>query len=152
MHILFENIMKELLLLWEGKYKAAQITQTVGGSLGTASNEDYVIPEHTWKVMNAEVSHSNKSVPSQICRGISSLTTRGFWTAETYSFFMTHLGPILLKGRLATKYYQHFLKLSEMARILTQIEIAEDQLEVVESGMRAWVEQFEKYVIYVAQS
>lgn len=78
MHILFENIMKEMLLLWEGKYKASQITRMVGGVLGAASNEDYVIPEHVWKIMNAEVARSNKFVPSQICRRISSLTTRGY--------------------------------------------------------------------------
>lgn len=57
---------------------------------------------------------------------------------------MTHLGPTLLKGRLGSKYYNHFLKLSEMVRMLTQIEIAEDQLNVIDVGMREWVVQFEK--------
>lgn len=136
--------MQELLLLWEGKYKASQITQSATGVLGVSSNEDYVIPERIWKVMNAEVSRSNKSVPSQISRRISSLTTRGYWTAETYSFFMTHLGPILLKGRLGNKYFEHFSKLSHMARILTQIEISETQLHVIDVGMKEWVDQFEK--------
>jgi hypothetical protein len=144
MHILFENIMKQLLSLWEGHFKATQVHSEGTGTLGGLPNEDYVIPEDVWTVMNDEVSKSNEFGPSQISRRLSSVTIRAYWTADTYSYFLTHLGPILLKDRLPRKYYEHFLLLSKMARIMIQTEITEEDLTDLDKGLVKWVRQFEK--------
>jgi hypothetical protein len=136
--------MKQLLSLWEGQFKAAQVHSDGTGMLGGLPNEDYVILEHVWTIMDDEVSKSNKFVPSQISRRLSSVTIRAYWTADTYSYFLTHLAPILPKDRLSRKYYEHFLLLSKMARIMTQSEITEEELTDLDKGLLKWVRQFEK--------
>lgn len=112
MHILLENIMKELLAIWEGKYKASMITGTSDGRLGAAAGEDYVISKSDWDEMDKDVSASNRTIPSQMARRMESVTKRGYWTAESYSYLLIHLGPIILKGRLGARYYEHYVKLS----------------------------------------
>ncbi|KAJ9095019.1 hypothetical protein QFC21_005812 [Naganishia friedmannii] len=97
MHILFENIMKELLGLWEGKYKASMVTGAVNGRLSAAAGENYVISKVDWDAMDGEVASSNATVPAQMARRLGSLSKRGYWTTETYSYFLLHLGPTVLK-------------------------------------------------------
>lgn len=64
MHILFENIMKELLGLWEGDYKASMVTEDADGKL----KEDYGVAKRDWDAMDREVSESNATVPEQMAR------------------------------------------------------------------------------------
>lgn len=120
-HILFENIMKELLLLWEGTYK----TKTVLGDGKKKLKEAWVISPAVWKEMSNDIAKSMATIPTQMCRTISSIESRGFWTAETYSFFMAWIGPSILKNRLPEPYHAHFYRLSLAARTLTAVEITE---------------------------
>lgn len=144
MHILLENIMKELLGIWEGKYKASMITGTADGRLGTATGEDYVIPKTFWDDMDREVSASNTTIPSQMARRMESITKRGYWTAESYSYLLIHLGPIILKGRLASPYYAHFVKLSHLSKLLTKMELNMEEVDTIDRGLVGWVQEFEE--------
>ncbi|KAJ9094083.1 hypothetical protein QFC21_006184 [Naganishia friedmannii] len=82
MHIIYENIMKEMLGIWEGKYKADMITGNMKGRLGAVVGENYVIsPEH-WKAIDREVAASNSTVPAALSRRMGSISKRGYWTAE----------------------------------------------------------------------
>ncbi|KAI5449394.1 hypothetical protein NCC49_004736 [Naganishia albida] len=119
MHILFENIMKELLGLWEGDCKASMVTEDADGKL----KEDYVVAKRDWDAMDREVSESNATVPAQMAR---------------------RLGPILLKNRLSEVYYDHFVRLSQSTRIMTKVEITEEEVEVLTQGLVDWVKDFER--------
>lgn len=144
MHILLENIMKELLGIWEGKYKSSMVTGTADGRLGTATGEDYVIPKAFWDDMDKEVSASNATIPSQMGRRMEAITKRSYWTAESYSYFLIHLGPIILKGRLAGRYYRHFLTPAHLSKLLTKMELTLEEVETIDRGLVAWIREFEE--------
>jgi hypothetical protein len=57
------------------------------------------------------------------------------------------LGPVVLKGRLRTKYYNHFLLLSEITKKLTQMEFVSRELDEIHSDIVKWVQGFERYVV-----
>lgn len=140
MHVLFENLMKELLSLWQGTYKATMMT-------GNATiDEDYVLSERQWDLIDREVTESTKLVPAQMAPSLSSVTERGYWNADSYAYFMMFLGPIVLKNRLPLRYYRHFVDLSELVQLTTQTEITSAGVERIETGFVEWVQQFEKCV------
>ncbi|KAJ9095930.1 hypothetical protein QFC20_006531 [Naganishia adeliensis] len=106
MHVLYENLMKELLGLWKGSYKASMMTGE------STLEEEYVFSEHQWKLIDAEVARSTKLVPAQMAPSLSSVSERGYWNADTYAYFMMYLGPIVMRNRLPSRYYRHFVDLA----------------------------------------
>jgi hypothetical protein len=140
MHVLFENIAPQLISLWKGTYKAELIIGTKKAKL----KEDYVISAADWSVIEEEIRRSNKTTPSQAVPRVGSIKNKSFWTAETYSYFLMFLGPIVLKGRLPEKYYKHFILLSEITKKLTMLEIEWDALEGLHKGIVRWVRAFEQ--------
>ncbi|KAI5454312.1 hypothetical protein NCC49_004369 [Naganishia albida] len=124
--------MKQLLTLWEGYWK----TKIISGEI-TKSTEEYVISKDDWILINT------KLIPAQLAPYVKSVTKRSFWNANTYAWFLMHLGPIVLKDRLADKYYRHFVRLSDLTKQATQMEIKRSAVDALERGFVAWVEEFE---------
>jgi hypothetical protein len=145
MHILFENIMKEMLGLWEGTYKAGMVTGDDNIRLGDCIAESYVIPKQDWDDMDNEVAKSNSTIPAKLARRLGSITKRGFWTAETYSYVLTHLGPIIFKDRLPEPFYSHYCKLAGLSKVLSQLEITVKEIYAVRAALVDWVSDFERY-------
>lgn len=139
MHLLFENIAPQLISLWRGTYKAELIT----GKKKATLKQEYVISSHDWSAIEEEVERSNKTTPSQAVPRVGNVRNKSFWTAETYSYFLMFLGPVVLKGRLPEKYYKHFILLSEITKKLTMLEIEWDALEALRRGIVRWVRGFE---------
>ncbi|KAJ9092331.1 hypothetical protein QFC20_007411 [Naganishia adeliensis] len=136
MHILFENIMKQLLGLWDGSPKARQSRRF---------QEEWAVSAEDWAALQHDITQSHASIPADIARNISvPLDQRGSWTAESWSFFMMFMGPIALQGRLRNPYYKHYLKLAKLARGLTKLVISTDDLVVMYREASEWVEEFEK--------
>lgn len=75
---------------------------------------------------------------------MEAITKRSYWTAESYSYFLIHLGPIILKGRLAGRYYRHFLKLAHLSKLLTKMELTLEEVETIDRGLVAWIREFEE--------
>lgn len=131
MHLLFENIAPQLISLWRGTYKTELITSKKKETL----KQDYVISSHDWSAIEEEIRRSNKTTPSQAVPRVGNIKNKSFWTAETYSYFLMFLGPVVLKGRLPEKYYKHFILLSEITKRLTMLEIKWDALEGLHRGI-----------------
>lgn len=55
-----------------------------------------------------------------------------------------HAGPILLRNRLPLAYYNHFVRLSDLDQLTTQLEISMEQVVDIESGYVAWEKDFEE--------
>ncbi|KAJ9095575.1 hypothetical protein QFC20_006622 [Naganishia adeliensis] len=136
MHLLLENVMKGLLELWSGSFKA----QTTLGNSKAKSKEPYVIAKQSWDDMDTAVASSGKLIPSAMIGSIVSVSSRWRWTAETHLSFLITLGPIILKDHLAKPYFDHFLDLSALVKKLIglSIDITED-LPYLEAGLRQWV-------------
>lgn len=141
-HVLFENIVPQLLNSWRGKYKNDKDDK----GKDVQDERNFVFSDAVWEEIKAEVLASNTMVPSQWAPYVNPIDRKSFWTAETYSYFVMHLGPIILQGRLPEAHYQHFLKLSEMTKVLVKSDIAFARLEVMERELVRWVKDFERYV------
>jgi hypothetical protein len=140
MHVLFENISPQLLALWRGKYKNDKDDK----GKDVDDSRDFVFDEATWEAIKAEIQASNKLVPSQFAPYVNPIDRKSFWTAETHSYFLMHLGPIILWDRLPRPYYQHFLAISEITKKVVQIEITNDEVDQLERDLLKWVRDFEK--------
>lgn len=143
MHVLYENIMPQLLALRQGTYK----TQQTLGNAKAKHGDDFVLPKSVWTTMCREVELSNHTTPAQTAPSVGHLMTKTHWTAETHSYFLMFLGPILLRHRLPDRYYDHFISLSEIAKRLTMQEIETDQLPSLRRDIVRWVQGFERYVL-----
>ena len=53
MHLLFENMVKNLIYMWMGKFKGLD-----------ARREDYIIPQAIWKEISNETVDAVKDIPS----------------------------------------------------------------------------------------
>jgi hypothetical protein len=140
MRLRFENVIKELLGLWEGNYKAKSLT----GIDNAPPADDFVIPTTLWTTMDRALMNSNKTVPAEMASRIRSINNRGQSTAESYSYFLLFLGPIVLKDRLPLRYYMHFLKLSDLVRRITRLEIDTRSLGELQKGFGSWVRDFDR--------
>lgn len=137
MHIFFENVMKQLLTAWEGKYKTGTQEERAG--------DGFVIAEEAWASMSRDILLSNTTVPTQLARTFNApLETRGTWTADTYAYFLLFLGPIVLANRLPDLYYAHFLKLSAMARRITKTALTRKEIADLQTGLGDWVVDCER--------
>jgi hypothetical protein len=110
-------------------------------------DEDYVLSDHQWGLIDAEVAQSTKLIPAQMAPSLSSVSERGYWNADTYAYFMMYLGPIVMKNRLPSRYYRHFVDLAELVQLTTHMEISAASLAKIEAGFVTWVKQFEEYVL-----
>lgn len=116
-HVFFENIMTQLLSVWEGSYKS--------GTLNNREGDKFVIDPQAWAAMSQHILDSNATVPTQTARVFKALlTVRGSWTAETHSYLLLFLGPIVLASRLPEPYYGHFLQLSTIAKFRRPFSIS----------------------------
>lgn len=130
--------MKQLRKLWEGECKL----QVINGNKKLKLTGGYVISKAHWKSMDSEVAESTKLVPAELAPYLESLSKRGFWNADSYSYFLMHLGPIILKDRLAPRYYQHFVRLSELTQCAAKGEIRREEVDTLEKGLVNWVKDF----------
>ncbi|KAJ9115199.1 hypothetical protein QFC20_001066 [Naganishia adeliensis] len=76
-----QNLMKQLLGLWKGTYKATMMTGD------PTIDEDYVLSEHQWDLSDREVAQSTKLVPAQMAPSLTSVTERGYWNADSYALY-----------------------------------------------------------------
>lgn len=129
-----------MISLWMGTYKADLIT----GQKNATLQQDYVLSASTWKTIEEEIRRSNTMTPNQSVPRVGKIMNKSYWTAETYSYFLMFLGPIVMKDRLPTKYYNHFILLSEITKKLTLMEITYRELEQLQKAIVRWVHTFEQ--------
>ncbi|KAJ9092598.1 hypothetical protein QFC20_007327 [Naganishia adeliensis] len=130
-----QNLMKELLSLWEGVYKTSRPrapedkeddddTDEGEGSDSDAPSPDYIIPKAEWLAMDNELAGSTKLTPAQMAPSLAKVSIRGTWNADSYAYFLMYGGPILLRNYLPPTHYNHFVRLSELVQLTTQLEIS----------------------------
>lgn len=133
--------MKQLLELWDGSYKAG----TLLGNVNSKHSEAYVLSRAALQEMDRMVRRSNNLIPSKMCGTVTAVSARWRWTAETHLFFLITLGPIILKPFLPAIYFDHFLDLSESAKVMISLSIdLNSDLEFLRDGLRRWVARFDE--------
>ncbi|RXW22118.1 hypothetical protein EST38_g3746 [Candolleomyces aberdarensis] len=135
MHLIFENVMKNLVLLWTGSYK--------GIDEGTG---DYELAPHVWEAIGAATAASTRTIPSAFAASPANIADeKASSTADMWSFWLQYLGPVLLSRKFRRPiYFQHFIELVKLVRICLQFELTAEDLQILRDGFPNWVLQYEK--------
>lgn len=140
MHLIFENLIKNLVLLWTGNFK----------DLDEGSG-DYVLSPRVWEAIGEATAASGSTIPSAYgARPQNVAQDKSQISADSWSFWTLYLGPVLLRGRFTSpRYYTHFVELIKLINLCLQFEITKEEIVQVRVGFQKWVETYEKYVMTI---
>lgn len=82
--------------------------------------------------------------PSNITRLPRKIQDRAYWKASEWRNFLLFYGPLVLKDVLPSRFYKHFLLLSESVYILSQNYITQIELFKARLKIEKFVKDFEK--------
>ncbi|KAJ7310835.1 hypothetical protein DFH08DRAFT_455990 [Mycena albidolilacea] len=135
MHLIWENLVKNLVLLWTGGFK--------GLDEGTG---EYELTKTVWEAIASQTSSASDTIPSAYGSRIPNIAKdRPNVSAEMWYFWTLYLGPVLLRRRFCKrKYYTHFIDLVRLLNICMQFEISDAEIEQIRTGFIAWVEKYEE--------
>jgi hypothetical protein len=139
MHLIWENCIDNLILLWTGKFKGLN-----------EGCEQYELDSSVWDAIGAASATSGSTIPSAFgARPPNFMTQKSACSAETWSFWTLFLGPILLRKRFRKrKYYDHFIGFVKLINICLQFEISDDEIDVIRAGFIKWVMEYEESVLF----
>lgn len=138
MHLVWENLIPNLVLLWTGKFKGLD-----------EGDESYRFNPGVWEAIGEATKNSGSTVPAAYAtaRPHNIAEDASASTADSWSFWALYLGPVLLKGRFSKEaYYKHFVRLIKLLRICLQFEISKNELSEIREGLQDWVKTFERYI------
>jgi hypothetical protein len=143
MHLIYENLLPQLLDLWTGDYKGFD-----------AGIEAYTIAPTVLSAIGEAVKKSGNTIPSTYgCRVPNPFTERGNFTAEAWSMWGLLLAPILLQRRfIHSKYYVHFIKLIGFLNTCLKLKVTADEIDNLEIGLAQWVTEFERFDLGLAST
>lgn len=135
MHLIWENLVKNLILLWTGEFK--------GVNEGV---ESYTLPKAVWEAIGVTTAESGSTIPSAYGSRVPNVAThRSQCSAEMWSFWTLYLGPVLLRRRFQhQKYYVHFIRLVRLLNICLQFEITDGEIDEIKEGFICWVKDYEE--------
>lgn len=137
MHLIYKNLLKNLILLWTGEFKGLDEGQ---GS--------YQLKPKVWEAIGIATAASGSTIPGAFGqRPPNCAEDKTSCTADTWSFWMLYIGPVLLARKFKKQiYYDHFVELVKLINICLQFEISRDQVSSLRVGFKNWVEKYEESV------
>jgi hypothetical protein len=135
MHLIWENLIPNLILFWTTSFKDLD-----------HENQGYVISPEAWRQIGANTAACKAYMPSSFRVPLPNIALQqSQMTSEMYSNWTLFAVPILLFDRFKQrKYYQHFMKLVELLKMCMEFEISEEMLDIIDTGFQTWVEDYEK--------
>ncbi|KAI0714182.1 hypothetical protein C8T65DRAFT_573761 [Cerioporus squamosus] len=135
MHLMFENVLKNLLHLWTGNYK--------GLDTGTGQ---YQLNPTVLDVIGAASAASGDTIPSMFGpRSPNVANDKSSWTADSLSFWSLYIAPVILQNRfLHRRYYDHFICLVKLVHLCLAFEITLEEIDELRAGFVKWVKDYEK--------
>ncbi|QRW02459.1 Transposase family Tnp2 protein [Ceratobasidium sp. AG-Ba] len=142
LHLFLLNHFRDLVSLWSSTDPAI----TDDGC------EDYLISPADWAEIGRETEAASASIPSYFTRPLPNINTqRRLYCGESWAFWLLYIGPIVLRNRLADKYYNHFLELVSIVKCLIQFENSTERIEQLREEMAGYVERYEDNFRYYYQ-
>ncbi|RPD71195.1 hypothetical protein L226DRAFT_547468 [Lentinus tigrinus ALCF2SS1-7] len=134
MHLIWENVVKNLMHLWAGTYKDLD-----------QGSEEYQMHGPIWEEVGKASADSGSTIPFVFGpRPPNVASDKISWTADTRSFWFQYIAPVLLRGRfLHDKYYDHFIELVHLIMVCLQFEITEAEIDELRQGFIHWVKTYE---------
>jgi Transposase family tnp2 len=135
MHLIWENLIPNLVLLWTGQFK------------GFGSEADRQLTKPVWEAIGEACGSSSRTIPSAFGAPMHNMATEKHqFSADNWSFWTLYLAPSLLHRRFQNdRYHHHFVELVHLLNICLQFEISDEEIETVRAGMINWVEDYERY-------
>lgn len=92
-----------------------------------------------------ETADATYLLPSAFIRPLPNIATSpSLYCAESWSFWIVYIGPIVLRGRLLKKYYDHYLELVSIIKCLLELNNTTQRIEQLKEEIAHYVEEFEK--------
>ncbi|QRW10586.1 Transposase family Tnp2 protein [Ceratobasidium sp. AG-Ba] len=133
MHLLFENLVPNMIHHWKGTFKWIEAD---GG---------YLISDADWERIGKLTAEATKTIPGQFVGTIPDIhKDMGLYKAEAFSFWFMYLAPILLQGVLGPPYYEHFLAMREIFIWCLDISITPEDIDALDLMIRDWVQEYER--------
>ncbi|KAL1701990.1 hypothetical protein EV121DRAFT_282211 [Schizophyllum commune] len=135
MHLVFENVMKQLILLWTDGTK----------DLGEGRVKYHLLKD-VWAAIGEATGLSGKTIPSVFTGSPPNCAEpKGAATADSWSFWLLYLGPRLLARHFRDeRCYAHFVALSRLVHTCLQFEITKKDIAELRRGFADWVTQYEE--------
>lgn len=135
MHLIWANLIPNLILLWTGNFKALD-----------DDDEDFVLAPSVWESIGEATIAAGKATPAAFGAKVPNISlSTAHMTCEKYCIWTLHLAPILLRGQFKrTRYYDHFIDLVRLLKLCLEYEITEEEIDEVEKGFQKWVRNYER--------
>ncbi|QRV91910.1 Transposase family Tnp2 protein [Ceratobasidium sp. AG-Ba] len=135
MHLLFENLVPNMIKHWTGKFK--KLDQGTG---------NYQLAEAVWKQIGKETAKATSTIPVTFVGTLPDIAEdQTLYKAEAYSFWIQYIAPIVLRGRLPEPYFEHFLLMRDIIIMSIQVDITEEQVDELQRMVNRWVIDYERY-------
>ncbi|KAF8752833.1 Transposase family tnp2 [Rhizoctonia solani] len=134
MHLLFENLVPNLIKLWTGKFK--------GIDEGSGS---YELDKSAWELVGKLTAAATRYIPSFFVGTLQNIALDGhLFKAEAYAFWFQYLAPILLDGQLKEPYFSHLKLMRDILALCLQFEITYQDIDLLQDMINAWVADYER--------
>ena len=113
MHLIWENCVDNLILLWTGNFKGLD-----------EGKEQYHLDSSIWNAIVAVTAASGSTIPSAFgAHPPNFMIQKSACSAETWSFWTLFLGPVLLHKHFhRCKYYDHFIDFVKVNLYMSSIQ------------------------------
>jgi hypothetical protein len=134
MHLIWVNLIPNLVLLWTGKFKDLD-----------HDGQDYVIMKTVWEAIREATFQAGEMIPAAFRSHIPNIVSEKVnMIAETYSIWTLYLAPMLLKGRFLHEcYYNYFMKLVQLLTCCIDLEITHEEIDDLDQDFQKWVQDYE---------
>ncbi|KAI0083145.1 hypothetical protein BDY19DRAFT_900743 [Irpex rosettiformis] len=141
MHLIYENLIPNLVLLWTGDFKG----------LDEGSGQ-YHLDGAIWEAIGKATAESGSTIPSAYGPRVRNVKDdRAYLTADMWSFWALYIGPVLLHRKFTDqKYYHHFIQLVELLNACLSFELSFEEVRTIREGFIAWVERYEEFYYQLA--
>jgi hypothetical protein len=135
MHLIWENLIPNLILFWTGEFKDLD-----------HQDKGYVIAPHIWNTLGVNTAACGATIPSAFGASVPNIAAKqSQMTAEMYANRTLYIAPIVLRGRFQiAKYYTHFMQLVKVIKLCLAFEIDEAMLNQIDEGFKLWVQGYEQ--------
>jgi hypothetical protein len=135
MHLIWENLLPNLVLLWTGQFKDLDE--------GTGS---YEFARTVWDAIGEATAASGSTIPSAFGPRVPNIAkAKSNFIADSWSFWGLYLAPVLLRNRFKRPiYYDHFISLVRLLHICLKFEITTEELDTLRTGFIQWVKKYEQ--------
>jgi len=136
MHLIWENLIPNLVLFWSSCFK------------GMDKGQLYVLEPDIWQVIGSTSTEASKMIPSLFGASIlDPVKDCSYFTSSTWSVWSLFVTPTVLQGCFPKAYYyKHFCSLIRILNLCLQFEISDEEINKIELEIHQWVVDYEQCV------